>query len=103
MRQVDCLAPDIKSQYCSRSALISPGRIPSMGRMIAAALFAAWLAATACTPALAWDYPGHRIVGAIADAVLSANEPDIYKKIVGTQSFAGILTVRDADGRLLQR
>jgi len=61
------------------------------------------LGAIACTPALAWDYPGHRIVGAIADAVLSANEPGIYKKIVGTPAAPGILTGRDTDGNLLQR
>jgi hypothetical protein len=54
-------------------------------------------------PALAWDYPGHRIVGAIADAVLSANEPEIYKKIVGTPFQAGILSGHDTDGNLLQR
>ena len=55
-------------------------------------------------PAIAWDYPGHRIVGAIADAVLSANEPEIYRKIVvGARSDPAILAGRDADGNLLQR
>jgi S1/P1 nuclease len=40
----------------------------------------------ACTamaplPAAAWDYPGHRIVGAIADLVLQHHEPATYKRV----------------------
>ena len=32
-------------------------------------------------PALAWDYPGHRIVGAIADLVLQQHYPHTYKRV----------------------
>ena len=32
-------------------------------------------------PALAWDYPGHRMVGAIADLVLQKHDPEVYKKV----------------------
>ena len=48
-------------------------------------------------PALAWDYPGHRIVGAIADMVLSTNDPKLYK------SIADRLNTRDTDGNVLRR
>ena len=72
-----------------------------MKNTIRATLFVACAAAP--IPAFAWDYPGHRIVGAIADEVLSANEPDLYRKIVGTQRSAGILTTHDSDGNILQR
>jgi hypothetical protein len=55
------------------------------------------------TPAFAWDYPGHRIVGAIADAVLSANQPEVYKKIFGTPRAPGKLAAHDSDGNVLLR
>src|SRR5262245_6447279 len=32
-------------------------------------------------PAKAWDYPGHRIVGAIADLVLQQHYPATYKRV----------------------
>lgn len=48
-------------------------------------------------PALAWDYPGHRIVGAIADGVLAANFPFTRDKV------AGKLRTRDSDGNTLNR
>jgi len=38
-----------------------------MRSVIRAALFAACAAIALPAPAGAWDYPGHRIVGAIAD------------------------------------
>ncbi len=43
-------------------------------------------------PALAWDYPGHRIVGAIADLVLQQHHPERYAKITS------LLDGKDADG-----
>jgi hypothetical protein len=52
-----------------------------MVKAIPAALFAAWLAAIPSTTALAWDYPGHRIVGAIADAVLQQHYPKTYTRV----------------------
>ena len=49
------------------------------------------------SPAGAWDYPGHRIVGAIADFVLSSHHPKEYAKI------KGLLEGKDADGNKLER
>ena len=48
-------------------------------------------------PALAWDYPGHRIVGAIADLVLQEHYPNTYKKV------GELLDIRDAGGTLQHR
>jgi len=48
-------------------------------------------------PASAWDYPGHRIVGAIADLVLQEHYPNTYKKI------GELLDVRDASGVIQHR
>ena len=48
-------------------------------------------------PALAWDYPGHRMVGAIADFVLSSRHPKAYAKI------QDLLETKDADGKKLER
>ena len=42
-------------------------------------LAAAWLAVP--QPAAAWDYPGHRLVGAIADLVLQQHYPNTHKKV----------------------
>ncbi len=36
-----------------------------------------WPAIAVPVPAAAWDYPGHRIVGAIADLVLQKHYPEI--------------------------
>src|SRR3954453_5669418 len=67
--------------------------------MCRAALIAAavGIAIAAPRPALAWDYPGHRIVGAIADAVLAANFQFTRDKV------ADKLKSRDSDGNVLQR
>jgi hypothetical protein len=48
-------------------------------------------------PANAWDYPGHRIVGAIADAILAANFQNTRDKV------AAKLNARDSDGNTLKR
>ena len=48
-------------------------------------------------PSLAWDYPGHRIVGAIADLVLQEHHPETYKKI------GELLDTRDANGMIQHR
>jgi hypothetical protein len=47
-------------------------------------------------PAMAWDYPGHRIVGAIADIVLQRDDPATYQKV---KELLG----KDADGHAMQR
>jgi hypothetical protein len=67
-----------------------------MGSAIRAALFVGALAIVT-TPAGAWDYPGHRMVGAIADAVMSAHYPKAYKKV------KDLLATKDADGKPLAR
>lgn len=62
---------------------------------LAIALAAGALAIPA--PALAWDYPGHRIVGAIADLVLQEHYPNTYRKI------SELLDTRDANGMIQHR
>jgi hypothetical protein len=52
-----------------------------MRKAIFVALFAASAAMAAPLPAAAWDYPGHRIVGAIADLVLQQHYPKTYKRV----------------------
>jgi hypothetical protein len=52
-----------------------------MQSRIRIALFIACAALTAPVPAFAWDYPGHRIVGAIADAVLQQHYPKTYERV----------------------
>jgi hypothetical protein len=47
--------------------------------------------------ASAWDYPGHRMVGAIADFVLSSRHPEAYKKI------QDLIVGKDANGNRLVR
>ena len=46
---------------------------------------------------MAWDYPGHRIVGAIADLVLQEHYPNTYKKV------SELLDIRDANGMVQHR
>jgi S1/P1 Nuclease len=46
-----------------------------------AALVALCAAATAPAPAAAWDYPGHRIVGAIADLILQHHYPATQQRV----------------------
>jgi hypothetical protein len=48
-------------------------------------------------PATAWDYPGHRIVGAIADVVLTRDYPQTRDKV------AALLTVKGSDGKDVAR
>jgi hypothetical protein len=47
-------------------------------------------------PAFAWAYPGHRIVGTIADLVLKAHHPIVYAKV------QALLTIK-ADGKDVKR
>ena len=55
------------------------------------------VAALSPLPAGAWDYPGHRIVGAIADLVLSSHDPDVYNKVMK------LLATKDASGNDVKR
>jgi hypothetical protein len=56
-----------------------------MRRRIQAALtsasFLAWVAVVVPAPAAAWDYPGHRIVGGIADLILQRHYPATQKRV----------------------
>src|SRR3954467_15082481 len=62
-----------------------------------AACLAVFAMITASAPAGAWDYPGHRIVGTIADATLNAN----YQKT--RDAVAKLLNARDSEGNVLKR
>ena len=48
---------------------------------IRAACLAAWAASAVPAPAAAWDFPGHRIVGAIADLVLQQYHPATQQRV----------------------
>jgi hypothetical protein len=68
-----------------------------MRNAIRAALLGAGMLAAMTAPSQAWDYPGHRMVGAIADFVLSSRHPEAYKKI------QDLIVGKDADGNKLVR
>jgi S1/P1 Nuclease len=68
-----------------------------MRNAVRAALLGAGVLVAAATPAAAWDYPGHRMIGAIADFVLSARHPKTYAKVTD------LLATKDADGNRLVR
>ena len=48
---------------------------------IRAACLAVWAASAVPVPAAAWDFPGHRIVGAIADLVLQQHYPATQQRV----------------------
>jgi hypothetical protein len=48
-------------------------------------------------PAHAWDYPGHRMVGAIADLVLQQHYPNTRKRV------SALLDVKDASGTVIHK
>src|SRR5262249_51872447 len=52
-----------------------------MRSRIRAACLAAWAASAVPVPAAAWDFPGHRIVGAIADLVLQQHYPATQQRV----------------------
>jgi hypothetical protein len=64
---------------------------------IRSALLGAGMLAVNTAPAYAWDYPGHRMVGAIADFVLSSHHPKAYARVIE------LLGATDADGNRLVR
>lgn len=68
-----------------------------MWNIVRAATLGSGLLIAAATPAAAWDYPGHRMVGAIADFVLSARHPKTY------DSVKKLLATKDADDKPLAR
>jgi hypothetical protein len=53
----------------------------TMQARIRAAILAAGAAIAVPKPAIAWDYPGHRIVGGIADLVLQQYHPVTQKRV----------------------
>jgi hypothetical protein len=67
-----------------------------MRRMIGTGLLLAVTIAGGA-PACAWDYPGHRIVGAIADLVLQQHYPKAYERV------QALLVARDASGKEIKR
>ena len=68
-----------------------------MRKAMLATLFLEGAAMAAPLPALAWDYPGHRIVGAVADLVMSQRYPAAYAKVTA------LLATKDAAGNPVQR
>lgn len=64
-------------------------------RSIRACLVACAMALPA--PALAWDYPGHRLVGAVADLVLQQHYPKTYARV------SELLEKKDAGGNVVHR
>jgi len=64
---------------------------------LAAALIAAAALLAPAGQAHAWGYPGHRIVGAIADLVLRTHYPDVYRQVQAK------LAVTDAAGKEVKR
>lgn len=52
-----------------------------MRRTILATVLTGGVALAAPIPAAAWDYSGHRIVGAVADIVLQRERPDVYARV----------------------
>ena len=57
-------------------------------------LLAAAAAIAVSTPAAAWDYPGHRIVGTIADLVLKQHHPKTHDRV------RALLDQKDASGNV---
>jgi len=55
------------------------------------------LAIVAPAPASAWDYPGHRMVGAIADLVLQQHHPNTAKRV------GALLDLKDAGGAVVHK
>jgi S1/P1 Nuclease len=49
---------------------------------IRAAFLTAFAAIAIPAPAVAWDYAGHRIVGAVADIILQRDHPDVYARVL---------------------
>lgn len=68
-----------------------------MRNAVRAMLFGLGALGGMATPATAWEYPGHRVVGAIADFVLSSGHPKTYAKV------KDLLATKDADGNKLVR
>ena len=64
-------------------------------RKLRACLLACAILAPA--PAFAWDYPGHRMVGAIADLVLQQHHPNTAKRV------SALLDVKDASGAVIHK
>lgn len=65
------------------------------GLRFIAALVAGFVASLA--PALAWDFPGHRIVGGIADMVLETHYPAAHARVLE------LLAIKDANGNVVEQ
>jgi hypothetical protein len=68
-----------------------------MPNAIRAALLGAGTLVAMTSPTLAWDYPGHRMVGAIADLVLSKHFKKTHDEV------SKLLTTKDANGNDVTR
>ena len=68
-----------------------------MRKTVLAMLSVAGATILAPLPALAWDYPGHRIVGAIADLVLQQHYPHTRKKV------SALLDIKDTGGTVIDK
>jgi hypothetical protein len=62
-----------------------------------AALLSAGTLVAMTSPMMAWDYPGHRIVGAIADSVLQQHYPKTHQRV------SELLDKKDANGNVIHR
>src|SRR2546428_360589 len=71
-------------------------RNANMRGRIRATWVAVWAASALPVPAAAWDFPGHRIVGAIADLVLQQHYP-------ATQQRMSELLVKNDGGTVERR
>ncbi len=68
-----------------------------MRNAIRATLLSAGTFLAMTSPTMAWDYPGHRIVGAIADSVLQQHHPKTYQRV------SELLDKKDAAGNVVHR
>src|SRR2546427_12736593 len=89
-------------------------RNANMRGRIRATWVAVWAASALPVPAAAWDFPGHRIVGAIADLVLQQHYPATQQRVsellvkndggtVERRSRRGVPGLRDKGQRTVLR
>jgi hypothetical protein len=91
------LAQNNNFVYSARMTFVTWKGTRAMRRKIGTAFLAVCAAAAVAAPAGAWDYPGHRIVGAIADLVLRQHYPDTSKRV------SELLDKKDAGGNVVEK